>query len=155
MKSLYILGRQSDIGVAELESLIGSDLIKPVNKLAILSAKPADYIPFSRLGGSTRVCKLLTTLPYSDWSKVQGYLLEAAPQFVKFVPEGKLHVGVSVYGFNINPRQINASALKVKKVIRETGKSVRIVPNTANALNAAQVLRNKDTSSNGWEVIVL
>jgi tRNA (guanine10-N2)-dimethyltransferase len=155
MKSLYILGRQSDIGVAELESLIGSDLIKPVNKLAILSAKPADYIPFSRLGGSTRVCKLLTTLPYSDWSKVQGYLLEAAPQFVKFVPEGKLHVGVSVYGFNINPRQINASALKVKKVIRETGKSVRIVPNTANELNAAQVLRNKLTSSNGWELILL
>lgn len=155
MQSLYILGRQADIGIAELESLLGPDSIKPINKIGVLSVKAVDYIPFPRIGGSTRVCKLLTTLPYTDWNKLEQYLIAAAPLFLQYLPEGKLHIGVSVYGLRVSAKQINASALKVKKVIREAGKSVRIVPNNAQELNAAQVLHNKLTSPNGWELVLV
>ncbi len=155
MQSIYILGRQPAIGISELESLIGPDYIRPVNSIAVLSDKPSDYVPFNRLGGSTRVCKVLTSLPYTDWKKIEAYIIDAAPNLLQYAPEGKLHIGVSTYGMNIGARQINASALTLKKVIKAAGKSVRMIPNSGSELNAAQVLRNKLTSTNGWELVLI
>ncbi len=155
MKSVYILGRQPEIGTAELESLLGADNIFRIGDFAIGSTNDPSYIPFSRLGGSMKVCKVLTTLPYTEWSKIEEYITTTVPQFLKYLPEGKLHLGVSVYGKTINPRKINASALAVKKVIKQAGKSVRVVPNKAPQLNSAQVLYNKLTSPLGWELVLI
>ncbi len=155
MQSIYILGRQPAIGVVELESLLGADYVRPVGSVAVTSAYPADHLPFSRLGGSVKACKVLTTLPFTDWDKIVNYLLQAAPQFLQYLPEGKLHLGVSVYGLSVSPQRIGASALTLKKVIRAAGKSVRIVPNVKADLNAAQVLHNKLIGPSGWELVLV
>ncbi|MCA9332787.1 methyltransferase domain-containing protein [Candidatus Saccharibacteria bacterium] len=155
MSSLYILGRQPEIGIAELESLLGANNIKPIGTHAVLSSQDANHIPFSRLGGCVKVCKLLTQLPYTDWNKLITYLFSAAPQFLNYLPEGKLNLGISAYGFDVSPAKINASALQLKKIIKNAGKSVRIVPNVKNELNSAQVIHNKLTSKNGWELVLI
>lgn len=154
-QTLYILGRQPAIGAAELESLLGAQATKRIGDYAMLSDHSSKFIPFSRLGGSTRACKILTILPYTDWQRLVDYIISAAPKFLAYVPEGKLHLGISVYGFNVSPQRINASALAIKKVIKAAGKSVRVVPNKAAELNAAQVIHNRLLGSSGWELLLV
>lgn len=46
-----------------------------------------------------------------------------------------------------------STGLKFKKVIQKRGRSVRVVPNVEQALNAAQVLHNKLNGPLGWELV--
>jgi tRNA (guanine10-N2)-dimethyltransferase len=153
-QSIAILGRQPDLGIAELESLYGAESIQKYgDKAAILNKKPDD-LDFSRLGGSVKLCQILTTLP-SDWNKIEEYLLNACLEHQKYVPDGKLTIGISVYGIKVGPQKINKTALGIKKSLKTTGRSVRIVPNKSSTLNSAQVLHNKLTAANGWELVII
>ena len=153
MQTLCILGRQPALGCAELESLYGADKLRPVGKqAAVLDVEPAQ-IDFSRLGGSVKFCKVLTVLDTTNWGDLQKFLEENVAPHTQQLPEGKMKLGMSAYGHNVSVQRINATALAIKKVIKATGRSVRVVPNTELALNSAQVLHNQLTSALGWELI--
>src|SRR3989344_1896426 len=153
MQFLCILGRQPALGCAELESLYGADILRPVGKqAAVLDVEPAQ-IDFSRLGGSVKFCKVLTVLDTTNWGDLQKFLEENVAPHTQQLPEGKMKLGMSAYGHNVSVQRINATALAIKKVIKATGRSVRVVPNTELALNSAQVLHNQLTSALGWELI--
>ncbi len=155
MQSVMILGRQPAIGLAELESLYGSSVIRLVGEhSAVVDVDPC-LLAFDRLGGSIKFCKLLTTLDTTDWHQVEKFLRTAAPEHSKSMPEGKMQLGLSVIGFEMNVRQLEASGLSLKKVIRKTGRSVRLVPNKELELNSAQVLHNHLTGITGWELIII
>ena len=155
MQSVMILGRQPAIGLAELESLYGSSVIRSVGEhTAVVDVDPC-LLAFDRLGGSIKFCKLLTTLDTTDWHQIEKFLRTAAPEHSKSMPEGKMQLGLSVIGFEMNVRQLEASGLTLKKVIRKTGRSVRLVPNKELELNSAQVLHNHLTGITGWELIII
>ena len=155
MQSVMILGRQPAIGLAELESLYGSSVIRRVGEhVAVVDVDPC-LLAFDRLGGSIKFCKLLTTLETTDWHQVEKFLRTAAPEHSKSMPEGKMQLGLSVIGYEMNIRQLEASGLTLKKVIRKTGRSVRLVPNKELELNSAQVLHNHLTGITGWELIII
>ncbi len=152
-ESLCILGRQPAIGLAELESLYGAELVQPVGvHAALLNMKPGD-VPFAFLGGTVKFCKVLTELDTTRWHEVQKFLVKAVPEHAKSLPGGKLRLGLSIYGLKVEPRQITGTALELKKVLKTSGRAVRVVPNNEPALNSAQVLHNKLTSDLGWELI--
>jgi tRNA G10 N-methylase Trm11 len=153
--SVLILGRQPELGLAEAESLFGADALKPLPPRAVLITKHHSEIDFNRLGGSTRLCKTLVRLPFTDWSQIQEHLVTNVPKHLGFFPEGKLHVGLSVIGKAPSPKVINAAALSLKKAIKAAGRSVRVVPNTAAELNTAQVLHNHLTAPNGLEIVIV
>jgi tRNA (guanine10-N2)-dimethyltransferase len=153
--SLCILGRQPALGLAELESLYGSDAIKPVGtKAAFVDLPPAD-IDHPRLGGSIKVCKVLTEIPSTDWNVITEYLVEHVPKHVCCLVPGKVKFGISVYDHKFNPRAINATGLSVKKASKAVERSMRVVPNKEQALNAAQVLNNKMTDELGMELVLV
>ena len=155
MQSVMILGRQPAIGLAELESLYGSEVIRRVgDHSAVVDVDPCN-IAFDRLGGSIKFCKLLTTLDTTDWHKIENFLRQAAPEHSKSMPEGKMQLGLSVIGLDVNVRQIEASGLSIKKVIKKAGRSVRLIPNKELELNSAQVLHNHLTGIMGWELIFI
>lgn len=155
MQSLVILGRQPALGLAELESLYGTAIINPVGpNTAILDMDSKD-VDFPRLGGSVKLAKILTELPTTEWSDIEKYLSNTIPEHLKYLPEGKLKLGLSVYGLRVRTNDINASGLRLKKIIKATRRSVRIVPNKYPALNSAQVLHNQLTGSLGWELIAI
>jgi tRNA G10 N-methylase Trm11 len=154
-QSLLILGRQPALGIAEAESLFGADKITPLGDQAVLIDVPAQDIPFSRIGGATRAAKLLTFLPYTEWDKIEQYLVEELPKHTCCLPEGKVRLGLSLYGFNLNVRRLNASGLTLKKAVKNDGRSVRVVPNSASELNTAQVLHNQLTGPTGIEMILI
>lgn len=155
MQSVMILGRQPELGLAELESLYGAAVLRPVGDQAVVVDVDPCLLAFSRLGGSVKFCKLLTELDTADWKAIEKFLVQVSPGHSERVPEGKLLLGLSTVGFNVPLKQMEATGLSIKKVIRKTGRPVRLVPNKASELNAAQVIHNKLTGPNGWELVFI
>lgn len=154
-QSLCILGRQPAIGLAELESLYSANKLLPVgSSAALLDIEPAK-VAFAYLGGTIKFCKVLTELDTTNWVEVVKFLEQAVPEHAAKLPEGKMKLGLSVYGLDVTASVVSASALKLKKHLVNRGKSVRVVPNKELALNSAQVLSNKLTGALGWELIIV
>lgn len=154
-QTVCILGRQPELGLAELESLYGAEDLRRVGgQAALLNIEPSQ-VDFSRHGGTVKFCKLLTILDTTNWSDIQKFLEQVVPEHATKLPEGKLKLGLSIYGLGAGAKQINATALSLKKVIKKTGRSVRVVPNTEPFLNSAQVLYNQLTSELGWELVLI
>lgn len=153
MQSLLIFGRQAELGLAEIESLYGAEAVRPIGSgAAIIDVDPC-LLAFDRLGGSIKFCKLLTTLETTSWKEVESFLVKVSPGHSETMPDGKMQLGLSLYDFRESVERIGATGLTVKKAIRKTGRSVRLVPNKEPALNSASVLHNKLTGPNGWELV--
>lgn len=155
METVVILGRQPAIGLAELESLYGPELIAPVGRGAAGLQLPPSDIAFDRLGGSVKLAKVLNRLQTTSWQEIERYLLDVAPKQQQTIPDGKLTIGISIYGLKVSPHDVSRTGLSIKKAIRQTGRSVRIVPNKATHLSSAQVIHNKLTGENGWELLLI
>lgn len=153
-KSLCILGRQPALGLAELESLYGAAHLRPLPGAALLDI-PAGEINFKRLGGTLKVAQLLNALPSSSWRSAYDYLASNIPKHLQSLPEGTFTLGISVYGLDVNEKKLGADLLSLKKIIKTSGRSVRIVPNKALELNSAQVLHNKLTHRGAWELLLV
>lgn len=148
---ICILGRQPAIGLAELESLYGAENVRPVGDIAALVETDVD---FSRLGGSVKAGQVFATIPGANAQKAFSWLGKNITDLVGNV-EGKLKLGVSLYGLPMPPAKINGNVLSLKKVLRTSGLSVRTVPNTETALNSAQTYHNKLTGPLGCEILLV
>lgn len=155
MQSLLILGRQPDLGLAELESLYGSDKLRPAGDKSLVVDVDPCRLAFDRLGGSVKFCKVLTELDTTDWQQIEKFLLQASPGHSQRMPDGKMQLGLSVIGLKLDQRRLEITGLKLKKAIRTTGRPVRLVPNKGLELNAAQVIHNDLTGEHGWELVFI
>lgn len=147
-----VLGRQPELGLAELESIYGAKVRLAGEKAAVVDVDPC-LLAFDRLGGSVKFCKVLTTLDTGDWQEIEKFLLKVAPGHSQRMPEGKMRLGLSDIGLGVGLKQLSASGLKLKKAIRKTGRNVRVIPNKSPELNAAQVLHNQLAGPTGWELV--
>lgn len=153
MQSLCILGRQPELGIAELESLYGAKNIQSVGDDAVIVDVDPCLIAFSRLGGSVKLAKVLTAIDSNVWDDLEAFCVKVIPEHVKQVPEGKFKLGISVHGIPVSPKRIGATALSFKKVIKASGRNVRVIPNKTMQLSSAQVLHNQLTGPTGWELL--
>lgn len=150
-----ILGRQAELGLAELEAIYGPDKLRPVGGRAVVVDVDPCLLAFDRLGGSVKFCKLLTTLDTVEWRDIEKFLIQVSPGHSERLPEGKLLLGLSIIGFRTPLKQLEATGLSIKKAVRKTGRPVRLVPNKVPELNAAQIIHNRLTGSNGWELVFI
>jgi tRNA G10 N-methylase Trm11 len=153
MQSLLILGRQPALGLTELESLYGADKLRVIGSQAVLLDVDPCLLAFDRLGGSIKFTKVLTTLETTNWSQIEKFLYQVSPGHSQAMPEGKMQLGLSVYDLNISRGKLEATGLSLKKAIRKTGRSVRLIPNKELELNSAQVMHNHLTGPTGWELV--
>lgn len=153
---IAILGRQPLLGLAELERIYGADKLTPLlsSNAALINCEltSSDLI---RIGGSTKFAKVYSSIDHSEWRRLENNLLHTVPEMISHIHEGKIKIGLSVYGIQIKPETINFTTLKIKRAVQKTGRSVRVIPNKSEALNSAQVIHNKLIGSNGCEVVVL
>jgi tRNA G10 N-methylase Trm11 len=151
-----VLGRQPELGLAELESIYGAAKIRPLGSHAAIVDVDPCLLAFGRLGGSVKFCKLLTILDTTDWKEIEKFLMEVSPGHSERLPEGKLLLGLSAIGFKeVSLKRLESTGLNIKKAVRKTGRPVRLVPNKAPELNAAQVIHNKLAGPNGWELVFI
>ncbi|MBQ3309175.1 hypothetical protein IJG78_00675 [Candidatus Saccharibacteria bacterium] len=127
MVYLAILGRQAKLSVAELESLF-SDVTILSPKLALFTSKNEPEI--NRLGGVIKLAKEITE------EKVEDFLLNTGF-------DGKFVIGVSDYSKKSNSRKAWSTALRLKKILKKSGKSVRILENKEAILSSATVFHNQ------------
>lgn len=147
-----ILGRQSKLGLAELESFAGAAAVQPVGMHGALVDGALDG---ARLGSVTRLATPVRELRATHWPHIASELNNALPAILRAMPEGKIKLGISVFGVQVNERQLLATGLDLKKACRAAGRSVRVIPNTAPELNGAQVLRNQLTGDLGVELLLV
>ncbi len=151
---LAILGRQAKLSLAELEVLFGADSITAIDEYGAL-VNTKDPLPQRQLGGTIKSATVLKRLESTDLSGAFVYLQEFLPEHFMYLPKGKLQFGVSVYGYKAQRDWLLKRMLTLKKVIKKTGQSVRIIENKAEALESAQVLYNKLTSELGCELLLV
>lgn len=155
-QSICILGRQPELGLAELESLYGAAALRRVSEHVVCIKAPDSSIVFARLGGSTRLARIVSVVQSSNWKVVEKELASLARKgTLSSLAIGKLHLGISAYGFSLTPAKIQATALTLKKMLRSSARSVRVVPNTEVELNTAQVLHNQLATDKGVELLVV
>lgn len=155
-KSLFLLGRQPAIGRAELESLFGSDNVHPIGDKAMMCNLDPSEINFARLGGSTRLARPIAKLQSGKWPQMLNEIGRILPSLLDTLPaEGKVKLGISAIDVSVGAKQLFAAGLTLKKVCKQQGRSVRLVPNNESELNTAQVLHNQLTGDLGIELLLL
>ncbi len=126
MKYLAVLGRQPRISLAELERLF-SDVEFFGGNLAMLTSDGKPDI--NKLGGTIKLARPLTVSP-------EKYLLD-----LDF--DGKFVIGVSDYSKGASGRKSQMLALKIKRVLKKEGRSVRVLENKTADLSTATVFHNQ------------
>lgn len=148
---ISILGRQPAIGVAELERLYG-DVSWFSDESAIIKT---DTLDFERLGGSQKAGRIVAELPHGDWVAASRKLVAAYTEAWR-QHDGKITLGISAYGFRKTARDIQKTGIILKKKLRDSGTSLRLVPNDAPALSTATSHHNKlGLSNNKIELLVV
>lgn len=151
---IAVLGRQPHISLAELESIYGAKSINLVSESIALINTPLP-LEQKRLGGTIKSAKVLTKLDKTTLNEAFLYLQKTIPAHLKYLPEGKLQFGVSIYGYKAQKNWLLKQLLILKKVIKSNGQSVRVIENKSQALDAAQVIYNKLTGVLGWELLII
>jgi hypothetical protein len=151
---LAVLGRQPALGLAELESLFGGSAVMPVGVGLAKITKLADINTFKRCGS---VIKFAETLNYTqdyNLSKLESYIFNVITSENNPVEPGKLTIGISDYSNKITLNELTRIGLSVKKLLKNQGYSVRIVPNKTPHISTAQILHNGLLGGRGYEFVV-
>ncbi|MBR3254474.1 methyltransferase domain-containing protein [Candidatus Saccharibacteria bacterium] len=134
MNYLAILGRQPEISIAELKTILGKKwYLKEYHQNVLLAKisgeKSSSILPveISKLGGTLKLAIELTEKPLD---------------FLRNLPDGKITLGVSDYSKNASRKTAIIEALKLKKILTRHGRSVRVVENKEAVLSTATSLHN-------------
>ncbi len=150
---ISILGRQPELGAAELEQIYGAKAIEWFSPTTVLV--DTSSFDFERLGGSQKSGRVIFTISRGDWRaasmKIVRYYTEAFARV-----DYKITLGISTYGFDVSVRDIQKTGIILKQKLREKNVSLRLLPNAEPALNTAASHHNKlGLSQNKVELLVV
>lgn len=150
---IAILGRQPALGMAELEHLYGGDKTAWFSDFS--ATVKTDSLSIEQLGGTQKAGRVVIELPASDWHRVSQKIVQAYVQaWTGF--EGKITLGISVYGFKIDAREVQKTGIILKQKLKKQNVSLRLIPNAEPALNTATAHHNKlGLSNNKVELIIV
>jgi tRNA G10 N-methylase Trm11 len=142
---MAILGRQPELGLMELESLLGSNHVEPFGRQAAIISEP---VHIDKLGGTIKVAEVLYR---GELTSLRDLPIETESLPMR---EGKTPFALSSYGSRETPKMLFSAGLELKKVLRVRG-SVRLVsPAQGSALSAAE-LRHNRVIEDGFELLIV
>ena len=149
---IAILGRQPEIGRAELASLF--------NKNTEFFSKHSQLIETNQiltvenLGGSLKIAEVIKKINSLNKDDILDEVL-AFYNEISSKHEGKITLGISAYDTNFRKTDIININKSLKSKSKNLNKSLRIIPNTDVALNTATSHHNKlGLSENKIEIII-
>lgn len=150
---IAILGRQPDIGMAELERRYRPEAVHWFSPVTATIDTP--HIAVDQLGGTVKAGKVVSRLPRGDWRQTSQNIIKVySDNWSDYT--GKITLGVSAYGFDISPREVQKIGIIIKKNLKQKGVSLRLVPNSEPALNSATSHHNKlGLSANKVELLII
>jgi tRNA G10 N-methylase Trm11 len=150
---IAILGRQPALGMAELEAVYGAPNTRWFSDQAAIVE--TDTLLIDHLGGTQKAGQVVAELR-GDWRQVSMKIVQEYSQlWAKH--EGKITLGISAYGFSgTSSRDIQKTGIVLKQKLKNSGVSLRLIPNPEPALNTATSHHNKlGLSSNKVELLVV
>ena len=149
---ISLLGRQPELSLAELEQCFGT--LERIGDVA--ATFDSTNIPdIQRLGGSIKLGEVVAELDTADWGKISRKIVQYyADRLADF--DGKVTLGVSIYGREVPPRDVQRTGLTLKSALKKHAVSMRLIPNDGPALSTATSHHNKlGLSPNKIEIIVV
>jgi tRNA G10 N-methylase Trm11 len=149
---IAILGRQPELGLVELESLLGPAGLVPFGTSAALLTQAVDI---NRLGGTVKVAEV--ALRFSEQSLEE---VLARPDIADLLANraglGKFVFGLSVYGKRVPAAQLRGAGTRLKRELKPRVGSARFVAPTGSAseLTAAQLKFNQ-VLDRGCELVIV
>lgn len=143
--NIAILGRQPELGLVELESLLGAGGVEPFGRWAALINDP---VHIDRLGGAIKVGELLYRGAVTP--------LRELPIEIGALPmrDSKTPFALSAYGSRDTAKMLMAAGLELKKRLRERGSVRLITPAKGLAVSAAELKHNR-VIEDGFELMVI
>ena len=154
-KNIFLLGRQPNLGIAELESLLGSENLTTFSHISAVSNIEVNSNLQVRLGGTQKIGRIILEKPLLSWPEIEDTIKKELVSVILNSTEGKINLGISCYGVRVKPSQLNGSNIALKKIIKQESRPIRIVPNKTEELSTAQVLHNNLISIHGFELIIV
>lgn len=150
---ITILGRQPNLGIAELEKVFGQNSIQILSE-QFVRLEASDF-NIEEFGGVLKAGKIITELTRCDWRSVSQEIINYyCNKWQSF--EGKITLGISVYNFRESSREIQKTGITLKQKLKKSGVSLRLIPNTEPALSTATSHHNKlGLSPNKVELIII
>lgn len=149
---ISLLGRQPEISIAELEQVFGSESISWFSDISALVDSPTFEV--DRLGGTQKAGRIVTRTK-GDWRIISGEIIRHYSDLWSHY-EGKITLGISVYGLRASPRDIQKVGLTIKQRLKNTSASLRLIPNIESSLNTATSHHNKlGLSPNKVELLII
>jgi tRNA (guanine10-N2)-dimethyltransferase len=150
---IVILGRQPALGLAELERVFGGTNISPVSDQA--ATVDTDKLDIRRLGGALKAGRVIAEFHGRDWfSASQAIVQHYIKAWASF--DGKITLGISAYGFEAKPTDIQKTGIILKQKLKKHDVSLRLIPNQDAALSTATSHHNKlGLAENKVELLVI
>ena len=153
MTYLCILGRQPELGLAELRRLHGVDNARPFSDNAALVETAT--LDVEKLGGTVKLGHVIHEIPSGDWQVVSAWLLKHYSTTWRTL-DRKQTLGISVYGLRVQPRAVQKLGLSLKSSLKKHDVSLRLIPNQDQALSSAVSHHNKlGLSDNKTELLIV
>ncbi len=151
MNFITLLGRQPELSLAELEQRFGSSNVESFGRVAALVS--AAEFDIQTLGGTVKAGRVIAELEKADWPRLSRDIVGRYARELK--GDGKVTVGISVYGRDVAPRDVQRTGIALKQALKKQGRSMRLIPNEASALSTATSHHNKlGLSPNKIELLV-
>lgn len=137
---IAILGRQPALGIAELERVYGSENVDWFSEST--ATIKSDSFSIEHLGGTQKAGKVILELPRGDFRQASMKIVQ---HYTKKWGQGtgKITLGLSTYGFSVSSREVQKTGIILKQKLKNSGRSLRLIPNTEPALNTAVSHHNK------------
>lgn len=149
---IALLGRQPELSIAELERIFPKVSWYSAQTALVDAERDFDV---QRLGGTQKAGRIAFELQGSEWRRISDAIVRHYEKsWAK--AEGKITLGISVYGMTVSPREVQKVGLLLKSKLKKGGVSLRLVPNQEQALSSATSHHNKlGLSANKIELIVV
>ena len=137
MQYFFMLGREPEISLAEIKSVLQKNKITATeitnghNFLIIDSTSPIDAIIMNELGGTIKFGQIIA----KQEKVTPENLFEIIPP-----TDNRVVFGISTYNFNLD---LNKFGKQIKSLIKETGAAARFAVSKENPLSSVAVAKNK------------
>lgn len=155
---IALLGRQPEISLAELEAVFGVESVQKIaDNFAQIDTKQFNI---NELGGTIKCAKIIKELPLGKNHKAS--LLTASNFINNYYGKkwrhqpNRITLGISAYNLKITPHDLQKTGLILKKNLKQSGVSLRLIPNEQLALSTATSHNNKlGYSDNKVELLII
>lgn len=145
---LFVLGRQPEISLAELNAVFGKPSQLIDRQVALMDIdKSTALAQAKRLGSIVKIAEIIDTLPQLNRDSLADVLNKLFAQI-----EGKITLGVSIYGKGTSKKSAINLGQDISGILKQSSHSIRLVPTDGAELSSATVLHNKLAHGNPKKV---